>query len=328
MRYFKEIDVIKGIAIVLVLLGHSIIVFPVNLSEIIWCDYLHFLVSSVHMALFFTVSGFCYRCVKYGEFMLKKVKRLLIPYFVFAVASIICNVLLSSFINNSVSLKEGIIDAFLYGSEYWFLYTLFLIFLTFPLIEKLLKNNAAVIIALAVLFAVKLIPSVPEIFNLDRVAKYYFFFVLGYYVKKTFESGFVKKLLAKAGLLAPVSFVLWMGLCTVGYYYGAKMHPIFYLLVMSIDALFGIVCFVMLSTVISKHRFSNALQDLGKYSLPLYLLDGYLLVVSRTLACNVFGWTSPYPIIIFNMFVTLGISYCIIRFVIMKVSLFRKAVGM
>lgn len=328
MKRYKEIDVIKGIAIILVLLGHSILVFPVNLTKITWCGYLHYLVSSVHMALFFCVSGFCYRCVKYGEFMLKKVKRLLVPYFVFAALSILCNVLFASFINTGVDLKTGLIDALLYGSEYWFIYTLFLIFLTFPLFEKILKNNVAIIVSLVILFAIKLIPSVPEIFNLDRLAKYYFFFTLGFFVKKVFDSDFIKKLFAKDILLSVVTGFVWIGLCTVAYMFNNHMHQCMYLFVLSIDALFGIVFFVMLSTVISKYKFSDALQSIGKFSLPLYLLDAYLLVISRTVACNVFGWTSPYLIICFNMIVTLGISYVIIKFVIMKVPLFKMAVGM
>ena len=51
---FKEIDILRGMAIVLVLLGHAIIVYPVNLHKILWCNVLFTWLSTVHMSLFFS----------------------------------------------------------------------------------------------------------------------------------------------------------------------------------------------------------------------------------------------------------------------------------
>lgn len=59
-RRVEEIDIIRGIAISLVILGHAIIVFPVNLHEIAWCKRLHDLIYSFHMQLFFIISGWCF----------------------------------------------------------------------------------------------------------------------------------------------------------------------------------------------------------------------------------------------------------------------------
>ncbi len=36
-KYYEEIDILKGIAITLVVLGHSVIVYPINLHDIFWC---------------------------------------------------------------------------------------------------------------------------------------------------------------------------------------------------------------------------------------------------------------------------------------------------
>ena len=54
----KEIDIMRGIAIFLVLLGHAIIVFPINLHETPWRNVLYTWVCSVHVPLFFLISGF------------------------------------------------------------------------------------------------------------------------------------------------------------------------------------------------------------------------------------------------------------------------------
>ena len=78
-KYFTEIDVLKGFAIFLVVLGHSIIEYPVNLHDIAPCNWLFNFVSSVHMPLFFFLSGFVFKYRGgYGSYLGKKAKRVLI----------------------------------------------------------------------------------------------------------------------------------------------------------------------------------------------------------------------------------------------------------
>lgn len=56
----EEIDWLRGFTIFLVVLGHAIIVFPINLHEVLWCKFLFEVISLFHMALFFAISGYCY----------------------------------------------------------------------------------------------------------------------------------------------------------------------------------------------------------------------------------------------------------------------------
>ena len=57
---YEKIDILRGIAISLVVLGHAIIVFPINLHEIAWCNYVFIWLSSVHMPLFFLFPDFVF----------------------------------------------------------------------------------------------------------------------------------------------------------------------------------------------------------------------------------------------------------------------------
>lgn len=57
-KYYIEIDALKGFAIFLVILGHAIIVFPINLENIYWCYTLKKFIYMFHMLLFFIISGF------------------------------------------------------------------------------------------------------------------------------------------------------------------------------------------------------------------------------------------------------------------------------
>ena len=59
-KYYEEVDILKGIAIILVIIGHAIILYPINLHKIDWCNYFFEFVSIAHMPLFFLVSGFCF----------------------------------------------------------------------------------------------------------------------------------------------------------------------------------------------------------------------------------------------------------------------------
>jgi len=82
MTYYKWIDVAKGIGILLVVVGHAInYLNPENTTATL--TLIRDLIYSFHMPLFFFLSGFLlhYTAIP-REFMLKKVKKLVIPYFV------------------------------------------------------------------------------------------------------------------------------------------------------------------------------------------------------------------------------------------------------
>ena len=80
--YYKEIDILRGLAILMVLCYHSILVYPINLHEIAWCRELHSYLWVVEMPLFFLVSGFCFQYgtpekagvgKTYGAYLWKKI---------------------------------------------------------------------------------------------------------------------------------------------------------------------------------------------------------------------------------------------------------------
>lgn len=71
----EEIDWLRGFATFLVILGHSIIVYPINLHEIPWCNVLYEFISSFHMPLFFVISGFCCQKVNRGGIELTYSRR-------------------------------------------------------------------------------------------------------------------------------------------------------------------------------------------------------------------------------------------------------------
>ena len=140
-RHYREIDILKGIAISMVMLGHAIIVYPIDLnSQYPWCNYMHWFVSSAHMPLFFVISGFCFGFHDWKSYLAKKTKRILVPFIVFSILGVFLNMFLGVFINNPLSPSEALLGI-LTGSSNWFLYTLFIIFLIFPFIMRAITNG-------------------------------------------------------------------------------------------------------------------------------------------------------------------------------------------
>lgn len=77
------IDYAKGIAILVVYLGHSIIYHPIDLAAIYdWCNILGVSIESYNMPVFFLISGLLFGFSKKqnAEVFKDKVKRLFIPY--------------------------------------------------------------------------------------------------------------------------------------------------------------------------------------------------------------------------------------------------------
>lgn len=75
------IDLTKGIAIFLMVCGHTSI--PLSISNWIW---------SFHMPLFFIISGILFNATKYPNFNLfikKRGKTLIIPYIIFSLITLL-----------------------------------------------------------------------------------------------------------------------------------------------------------------------------------------------------------------------------------------------
>lgn len=62
----EEIDLLRGLAAILMILGHSFIVYPIDISDIAWCSAIQYWIYTFHMELFFVVAGVVYKCLDYN----------------------------------------------------------------------------------------------------------------------------------------------------------------------------------------------------------------------------------------------------------------------
>ncbi len=124
-KYYSEIDILKGIGIFLVVLGHLSFKNE-NISHLIF---------SFHMPLFFVLSGFVFKRKKMSNFFLSKFRRILIPYIFFSFISFLAYYMLN-FRTSIYTIKDFFIGTLLgISNDYylawnvvlWFLSSIFLV---------------------------------------------------------------------------------------------------------------------------------------------------------------------------------------------------------
>ena len=182
----QTIDLIKGIAILFVYLGHSILYHPIQMEEMYgWCRVLGRFIESFNMPLFFIVSGYLFSITKKSAFELYKgkVQRLLIPY-LFTMAILIGMKLFlpSSLSYNTISGggKSLIVNALLYGGERWFVYVLFMMFVVIIPFRYYLKKPSVCLIIILALIGIYFMAFMPKEFKMKDVFYFLYFFLIGF----------------------------------------------------------------------------------------------------------------------------------------------------
>ena len=327
----QVVDILRGIAAVLMILGHSFIVYPVNIELVPWCAATKHFIYSFHMGLFFILAGYVYHCEDYRKFISKKIKRIAIPYFVFGVGVMMLRAFGGTSTNRHESIEEGLFKLFFQGGGYWFLYVSFLIFMIYPFIDKVLSKNIVYeTMFCGFLLIIDQFFDVTNFFALGKVVHYLPFFVLGRIVSKCFlmeesQKNWRKTLLAICALVGYMLFDIHE-LCS-----GEKLGAIPYF-VRAVS-----ICYVIYYiTEIALHKCMRCncgksikllLTDCSRFSLQLYLFNGYLLTAIRIVICNFMKIRSPFIIVISIWIGNLVITLILCKFLLPKFLLLAKACG-
>ena len=212
------IDRWKGLLILLVVLGH-VVGAGGNLAQgetsLVLLDIRNF-IYLFHMPSFFILAGLCFNTGricdgKFTEFVVKRSKRLLLPYFVFGVFSwLVYDIMFDEFGSFGMQLARLVIayDDFRCNSVLWFLPTMFLVvclsFLSIKLIRSRISLIGVVSFAFLAFFFLRYnhINRLP--FMLFNVLQYYFFFMIGIGIRR------LRNVSVNAGLLS-ITVVFFLG---------------------------------------------------------------------------------------------------------------------
>ena len=291
-----DVDLLKGFAMICMIVGHSIIVYPINISHYPWCESLHNFIYSFHMELLFLLSGFLYKNKNYINYLKGKVNRILVPYLIWGSVFLLMPVLFSSVVHRDTPFQEGLKNYLFHGGGYWFLYVLFLVFFIYPIIDKL-ANWAKLGLALAVFFVNIFHFVFPAIFCIELFMLYLPYFIIGNLLKTIYNN--------RSKLVGKNTGVIGLGFVFVFLINQYVSLPSYYAQVVNTICIMGWVCI----TVLFFYVVANVTKDIiinklvhimslcGKYSLQLYLFNGFLLVFLRVILCSILHIINPIVLV-------------------------------
>lgn len=321
---YKQIDYLRGIAMCLVILCHSVIVYPINLCDDYKWYLLHEFTRYMCMPMFFAVSGFCFGYKGgYGNYIGKKIRRIVIPHFAFGLVDLIPRIIPNPFVNQQAPWKEALVDFFVTGGSDWFLPTLFHIFLIFPVIywlyHKERRGKAAAWLVVVVVYLLQ--PYLPSELMIRMAALDLLYFMAGFEVRERFTKSEAFQERFKSIPSMAAGFAIMIAMLTL------MENGFKQVAVESIGALGGIVFFYGLACRI-KGTLGKWLDEISTYSLQIFLLGGYALVLTRTLMVMVLGVQIPIVIILFNFIGDLLITWLISRYILARFKVFRFFSGL
>jgi len=173
-NHYEILDILKGIAIFMVVWGHLID------NENILYRYL----NNLHLPLFFGISGFLLAnsLTKYSckVIFIKKLKRLLLPFFSWSVVALISKTIIAILQNRNLTFtffQELLVDVFIEVNSVWFLWVLFLGTCTILFMEKWKYKKIGFLILISGLI---FLPN--NIFKLGKLKIMFPIFYLGYFL--------------------------------------------------------------------------------------------------------------------------------------------------
>lgn len=175
-------DILKGIGAILVVIGHLVL----------YEGYAKIYIYSFHMPLFFFISGYLYHQEKnFKTFLKRKVKNLLVPYFLFAFISILVTYFLEGiYLSKSEILATYFFvnGSFAFNSSLWFLIIMFFTLIFFYIIRKSIKIEKPIfaLITTIILLVICVFLNIKQIklyFGLEIVPHALLVFYLGYLYK-------------------------------------------------------------------------------------------------------------------------------------------------
>jgi fucose 4-O-acetylase-like acetyltransferase len=281
----SSIDIIRGIAVLLVLLGHS----TQRSFEHYEANALMKVITSFHMALFIFVSGYV---INFGKSELNftwirgKFKKLIYPYIIwYMIYYLFSNFSfsgLSPYLDYSGGFLEYLKRGFLYPTNgLWFLWVLFFCYLLYFLCKKIMKRYT--IVVMLVLSALIQVVA-KKYFAINYFVFYFpifiFGYIFGYY--KEFTNKYMNKIGMASCVIYPLMFSQYVWKFNSPIFLNnliindhiKKFVTLSYLYITALSAIFIVY---MIANFIKIEVLKSFFLKYGKLSLEIYVAQGLVL---------------------------------------------------
>ena len=287
--FLADIERAKGLAIILVVIGHVVAREPPAHNE--WNVALKEAIYAFHMPFFMYLGGLVFFHIgdavnprpSYGAYLIRRAERLLVPFLSLGLLILLAKLLAEHFVhvdNTPTSAWAGL-QSLVWHTEQspatsvWYIFVLFVYCAITPMLVRLSQGRFWPALLLAVMLHCLM---VPQIAYLNRVAYFFVYFLIGCvagkYRAQTMQ--FVDRTLPISGVIFSISLVL----ATM------QIEP----------ALTGEIC--ALSSLAFIHGLmrtdffdrSDALLWLGKFSFVIYLLNTLTIGLAKGVLLKVAPW--------------------------------------
>lgn len=289
-------DVVKGIAIILVVMGHVGSIYGGDSSSRSF-HILHDFIYSFHMPLFMFISGYLFSSSLMRDYKITALSKLIaygIPYVVFSILYWVMKTLGGAFVNNAVSFKDLFLIPVFPLSFMWYLYAL-LIITEMSLVIGRRSKRTVLMVALVCRVIWEILTNISG-FTDSRVndliltdfIKNYIWFALGFVY-----AGRIVDVLSR--LKSPVKFgfsLIGIAVLIVVSTVGLTKTPF----VRILWGLIGICITLCIGLQINKNSF---LEYMGRNSMQIYLMHGIVISVLKiiTTRFHVPMWGGYFPLL-------------------------------
>lgn len=316
-QYFNEINIMRGMAVLCVVIGHSF--NPTETPTIL--GFIKSFVYCFHMPAFFFISGFLEgdKRRSIGEkkqAIIKKARRLMIPYFFLTVVTAVLKMLFGVFARNPLNYSTIVVDVLIGRNNpnggLWFLYALFVISffgIIFDMMDRLILMSIMFIIYILNLFIFKQSGYIIGFFF-----SYAWIYFMGSVVRKNIYDRVKKSKLVISMNGISLTIAISIGYIALAY---IRIYEVQTWILSSVITVIGVFLLFIISVQIEQHQCEKKLWMLfGDYGMDIYMIGYYVqqaiyVIVGKILGCNylIYAWL----MLILGLIVPVILSKYIVR---------------
>lgn len=278
------IDVSRGLAIILVVLGHVVTSFQNSGIQKFIFSRIHKYTFPIYLPLFFFISGYLFSKNKKStkDKIINSFYDYGIPYFLFSIIYFVIKTIMNKYVNTSLSMLDLMIIPIKPIGFMWFLYALFIMRVIISVVNIKKYKHYLVFFSIIIYSFSRICISYDLLLDLKSTIlfdfnNYFLWFLCGYLSK---ESRIIKKIFHreyKVGFLI-VLFIIYVFLQYIYTNLGYNFATLFFIM-----SVIGILFIIILSKKIS----CGFIINIGKNTMPIYLLHTIIIAFLRVLLLKI-----------------------------------------